>query len=138
LKPNSNGAPLVKDDEGKGVASETHNMHSRVQCFKCQGFGHVASNCANKALVIDGKGYVSEEDSVEKLIYEPNPNEFKDLDDDCSGDPNHLGCIRATAFQTGQLESGLEIPRVGVVTCAHEQPREVSLVCQEEPTKKIF
>jgi hypothetical protein len=46
-------------------------------------------NCANKALVFDGKEYVSEEEGIEKLIYEPNPDEFGDLDDDCSSDPNH-------------------------------------------------
>jgi hypothetical protein len=48
LKPNPNGAPLVRDDKDKGVASETHKTHSRVQCFKCLGFGHVASNCTNR------------------------------------------------------------------------------------------
>ena len=66
-----------------------HKMHFRVQCFKCFGFSNVASNCASKALVFDVKEYVSEEEGVEKLIYEPNPNEFGDLDDDCSSDPNH-------------------------------------------------
>jgi hypothetical protein len=115
LKPNPNSAPLVKDNKGKGIASETPKLHSTVQCFKCQGFDHVASNCANKALVIDGQEYASKEEGLEKLIYEPNLNEFEDLDDDCLGDPNHLDCIRATSFQIGQPVSGVHIPKVGVV-----------------------
>jgi len=53
-----------------------------------------------RPLALMGKS-VSEEEGVEKLIYEPNLDEFRDLDDDCSGDPNHLGCIRATSFQIG-------------------------------------
>ena len=44
-------------------------------------------------LVIIGQEYASEEDSLKKLTYESNLDEFEDLDDDCSGDPNHLGCI---------------------------------------------
>lgn len=44
MKPNPSGASLARDGKGKGVASESHKMHSRVQCFKCQGFGHNASS----------------------------------------------------------------------------------------------
>lgn len=44
FKPNPSGASLARDGKGKGVASESHKMHSRVQCFKCQGFGHNASS----------------------------------------------------------------------------------------------
>ena len=39
-------------------------------------------------LVINGQEYVSEEESPEKKIYEPNLDEFEDLDDDCWGNPN--------------------------------------------------
>jgi hypothetical protein len=91
LKSNPNGLSLVKDNKGKGVSSETPKLNSRVQCFKCQGFGHVVSNSANKDLVIDGQEYVSEEEDHEKQIYEPNLDEFDYLDDDCASDPNFLG-----------------------------------------------
>jgi hypothetical protein len=50
---------------------------------------------------------VSEENGVETQICKPNPNEFEDLND-CSDNPNHLGCIRATSFQISQLENGLD------------------------------
>ncbi|GLT62496.1 hypothetical protein SLA2020_351330 [Shorea laevis] len=95
LKPNPNGAPPIKDDKGKGVASETSKLRPRVQCFRCQGFGLVTSNCANKALVINGQEYMSEEEGLEKQIYEPNLDEFKYLDDDCLGDPNYLSCVES-------------------------------------------
>lgn len=103
LKPNPSGASLARDGKGKGVASESHKMHSRVQCFKCQGFGHNASS-VNVLVMLpltvptrplsDRKEYGSEEEGIEKWS-EPNPDEFEVLDDDCLGNPNYLGCIRA-------------------------------------------
>ena len=98
MKPNPIGAPLVKDNKGKVIASENPKLNSSVQRLKCRGFGHSASNCANKALVINGPEYTNKEEGLGKLIYEPNLDEFEDLDDDCLGNPNHLGCIRATTF----------------------------------------
>jgi hypothetical protein len=62
------------------VASETPKLHSRVQCFNCEGFSHVASNCSNKDLVIDGQGYASEEEGLDKKISKPNLDEFEDLE----------------------------------------------------------
>jgi hypothetical protein len=32
------------------------------------------------------------------IIYEPNLDEFEDVDDDCLGNPTHLGCIRVTSL----------------------------------------
>lgn len=55
---------------------------------------------------------MSEIEGIETLIYEPNLDEFEDLDDDCSGSPNHLGCIRATSFHIGQPKNGLKVDPV--------------------------
>jgi hypothetical protein len=40
----------------------------------------VASNCSNKDLVIDGQGYASEEEGLDKKISKPNLDEFEDLE----------------------------------------------------------
>uniref|UniRef100_A0A2N9H1M6 Integrase catalytic domain-containing protein n=1 Tax=Fagus sylvatica TaxID=28930 RepID=A0A2N9H1M6_FAGSY len=42
-KANPASAPLGKDDKGKGIISEPTKLGSRLHCFKCNGFGPVAS-----------------------------------------------------------------------------------------------
>ena len=69
-KANPASAPLGRDDKGKGIVSDPTKPGSRLQCFKCNGFGHVASKCPSKTLLIqkeDGK-----EDDMEELVYDPN------------------------------------------------------------------
>lgn len=51
-KPNSIGAEIPREDNGKGILHEAFKMTSMIQCFKYQGFGHVSSSCPNKDLLI--------------------------------------------------------------------------------------
>jgi hypothetical protein len=46
------------------------------------------------------------------LIYEPNPDEFENIDDECSGNPNHLGCFQVTPCHIGQPENINEVDHV--------------------------
>uniref|UniRef100_A0A2N9HIT5 Reverse transcriptase n=1 Tax=Fagus sylvatica TaxID=28930 RepID=A0A2N9HIT5_FAGSY len=112
-KANPTSAPLGKDDKGKGIVSEPTKPGSRLQCFKCNGFGHVASKCPSKTLLIqeeDGK-----EDNMEELVYDPNLEGIQDDGEEWEDEPNYLGCIRAISTPTVIFEDHPDVPRVNVV-----------------------
>uniref|UniRef100_A0A2N9H1I9 Reverse transcriptase n=1 Tax=Fagus sylvatica TaxID=28930 RepID=A0A2N9H1I9_FAGSY len=112
-KANPASAPLGKDDKGKGIVSEPTKLGSRLQCFKCNGFGHVASKCPSKTLLIqeeDGK-----EDDMEELVYDPNVEGIQDDGEEWEDEPNYLGCIRAISPHTVIFEDHPDVPRVNVV-----------------------
>jgi hypothetical protein len=44
--------PVGKDVKGKEVARDPSKPNTRTQCFKCQGFGHVAAQCPNRTFFI--------------------------------------------------------------------------------------
>ncbi|XP_073139089.1 uncharacterized protein [Henckelia pumila] len=48
-------------------ASETSNTHSRdIKCFRCQGIGHISSQCPNKKLmIVNARGDVESESEEE-------------------------------------------------------------------------
>ena len=57
-------------------------------------FGHISSSCPNKTLFIKGKEDMSEEDNCDDKIYEPNPDDFQDLNDE-EDEFNLLRCDRS-------------------------------------------
>ena len=121
-KANPASAPLGKDDKGKGIVSDPTKPGSRLQCFKCNGFGHVASKCPSKTLLIqeeDGK-----EDNMEELVYDPNLEGIQDDGEEWEDEPNYLGCIRAISPHTVIFEDHPDVPRVNVVRCALAQQRD--------------
>ena len=65
--PNTISAPLARDDKGNGVESESSKIGSHLQCFKSQGFGHIAAKCPTKALIIHEE---NKEDDIEEVVYE--------------------------------------------------------------------
>ena len=93
-KPNHLVSQIPRDDKGKGIFHEVPKMTSRIQCFKCQGFGHISSSCPNKTLLIKVKEDMSEEDNCDDKVYEPNPDDFQDLDDE-EDESNLLGYVRS-------------------------------------------
>ena len=47
----------------KDVASSLGKKSREVKCFKCQGYGHIASQCHNKrVMIITGEGVIAEEE----------------------------------------------------------------------------
>ena len=84
--PPSNVSPAW---ENKGNGPKIPRTSSRLQCFKCKGFGHISSNCPSRTLVIEEhEGIVNE--PLEDQVYEPKLEEFGDLGDD---EDTFLGCI---------------------------------------------
>ncbi|XP_022889497.1 uncharacterized protein LOC111405037 [Olea europaea var. sylvestris] len=59
--PPSNVPPVL---ENKGKAPEIPKTFSLLQCFNCKGFGHIASRCPSRALVIEERKDVEDLDSV--------------------------------------------------------------------------
>jgi len=58
-KPNPLISQIPREDKGKGIFHEAPKT-SRIQCFKCQGFGHISSSYPNKALFIKGQEDIDE------------------------------------------------------------------------------
>ena len=55
------------------VKGEVHKLQQEStfksrQCFKCHGFGHIASECPNQRVVALVKEYEAEEEDVEEAI----------------------------------------------------------------------
>uniref|UniRef100_A0A2N9GB76 RNA-directed DNA polymerase n=1 Tax=Fagus sylvatica TaxID=28930 RepID=A0A2N9GB76_FAGSY len=107
-----------KDVKGKEVARDPSKPNTRTQCFKCQGFGHVAAQCPNRTLFITEDEC---EDDLEEEVYEPEC--LEDLDD-YEGDTKCLGCIRVISPHGNLPEDATDVPRLIVVRCALTLPKE--------------
>ncbi|XP_022859696.1 uncharacterized protein LOC111380384 [Olea europaea var. sylvestris] len=108
--PPSNTTP-TSDSKGRG--SEVSRTSSPLQCFNCKGFGHIASKCPRRALVLkEHEGIVDE--PLKDQVYKPKLEEFDDLED---SEDTFLGCIQASPLIP-------QTPRVGVVRCTLTQPRD--------------
>jgi hypothetical protein len=110
--------PVGKDVKGKEVARDPSKPNTRTQCFKCQGFGHVAAQCPNRTLFITDDEC---EDDLEEEVYEPEC--LEDLDD-YEGDTKCLGCIRIISPHGNLPEDATDMPRLIVVRCALTLPKE--------------
>ena len=110
--------PVGKDVKGKEVTCDPSKPNTRIQCFKCQGFGHVTAQCPNRTLFI-----VEDEceDDLEEEVYEPEG--LEDLDD-YEGDTKCLRCIRVISPRGNLPEDAIDVLRLIVVRCALTLPKE--------------
>ena len=60
---------------------------------------------------------MSKENNCDDKIYEPNPNDFQDLNDE-EDESNLLGCIRSISLQS-------KTTMLNIVRCALTQPTEI-------------
>ena len=72
-KVNPNSILIEKEDKGKCVINEPSRLGSCLQCFKCNGVGHITARCPSKTLVIQEDDEKVED--VEELVYDPNVEE---------------------------------------------------------------
>ena len=70
--------PIEKEDKGKGVVNDPSRLGSRLQCFKCNGVGHITARCPSKTLVIQEDDKKVED--VEELVYDPNVEQTQDVE----------------------------------------------------------
>ena len=116
-KPSPLISQIPREDKGNGIFHEAPKLTSRIQCFKCQGFGHVSSSCPSKTLFIRGHEDTGEEDNCDDKVYELNPDDFQDLNDE-EDESNLLGCVRSISTQIKQDFVRRETTRLNVVRCA--------------------
>ena len=118
---NPNNTPIEKKDKGKGVVNEPSRLGSRLQCFKCNGVGHIAARCPSRTLVIQEDDENVED--VEELVYDPNVEETQDIEVEWEDDPSYLACIRAISPQVDDFKD-FGVPRVNVVRCVLAEQRD--------------
>ena len=75
------------------MVNKPSRLGFRLQCFKCNGVGHIAARCSSRALVIQEDNEKVE--NVEELVYDPNVEETQDVEAKWEDDPSYLACIRA-------------------------------------------
>ena len=64
------------------MVNEPSQLGSRLQCFKCNGVGHIAARCPSRAFVI-----------------KKDDEKIKDVEAEWEDDPSYLTCIRAISPQ---------------------------------------
>jgi hypothetical protein len=69
-------------DKGKAILHEVPKMTLNIQCFKCQDFGNISFSYPNKALFIKDQKDMGEEYNYYDKVYELNPYDFQDLNDE--------------------------------------------------------
>ena len=76
-KVNPNSTPIEKEDKGKGMVNEPSRLGSRLQCFKCNGVGHIVARYPSRNFVIQ-----EDDEKVEdvELVYDPNVEETQDVE----------------------------------------------------------
>ena len=92
-KVNPNSTLIEKEDKGKCVVNVPSRLGFRLQCFKCNGVGHIVARCPSRTLVIQEDDEKVED--VMELVYDPNVEEIQDVEVEWEDDPSYLACIRA-------------------------------------------
>ena len=123
-KVNPNSTSIEKKDKGKSVVNEPSRLGSRLQCFKCNGVGHIVARCPFKTLVMQEDDEKVED--VEELVYDPNVEEIQDVEAEWEDDRSYLACIRAISPQVDDFNDIFGVLRVNVVRCALAEQRNTN------------
>ncbi|GFZ08222.1 hypothetical protein Acr_20g0000300 [Actinidia rufa] len=99
FRPVPNTAPFLRDGKERGILAESPGMKSTLQCYKCQGFGHKATNCGNRTLFFNSQGQNYEGDDIEEQLYEPDLENLPESNEDCEGGEVSLGVVRCALTQ---------------------------------------
>ena len=75
------------------MVNEPSRLGSHLECFRCNGVGHIAARCPSRTLVIQEDGEKVED--VKELVYDPNVEETQDVEAEWEDDLSYLACTRA-------------------------------------------
>ena len=73
------------------MVNKPSRLGSRLQCFKCNGVGHIADKCPFRTLVIQEDDEKVED--VEEPVYDPNVEETQDVEAEWEDDPSYLDAL---------------------------------------------
>jgi len=102
------------DSKGKSVANDFAKVSPMIKCYRCQVYGHVATNCSSpsKIALINGLHVVESELESDKFTFQHGEVD-SDVDEEITGDDVGFNCIRLTPSI-----------HLSVVRCALSQPKE--------------
>ena len=61
-------APLPKENEGKSILVESLRINSRLQCYKCRDFSHIAAKYGNRPLFVNSYDQGYKRDDIEEQL----------------------------------------------------------------------
>ncbi len=74
------------NDKEKGILGPNPRSRSQTQCFRCQKFGHIASQCNAKTYLMTELEVGTQETECVEEVYEPNIEDFvEDFGDEQTG-----------------------------------------------------
>ncbi|XP_068653867.1 uncharacterized protein [Aristolochia californica] len=100
-KPEPKTANTTTTTQGKSVPSSTHS--SDIKCFKCQGRGHIASQCPNKHIMVIRDNGEIESENEDDLVDMPPLEDVPIGDEEVGGDHGEL--LALVALRALNLQS---------------------------------
>ena len=127
-KPEPKPASITTASQGKSAPTSTHN--SEIRCFKCQGGGHIASQCPNtRVMVIRENGEIESEDEAD-LDDMPPLEDVPIGDEEFEADHGEmLGLVARRASSLQAIEEEEEVQRENIFhTHCHVKDKVCSVI----------
>ena len=127
-KPEPKPASITTTSQGKSAPTSTRN--SEIRCFKCQGRGHIASQCPNKrVMVIRENGEIESEDEAD-LDDMPPLEDAPIGDEEFEADHGEmLGLVARRALSLQAIEEEEEVQRENIFhTRCHVKDKVCSVI----------
>lgn len=123
--PSSSSSKLVASSSSiksppvaeRGAVIEPFKVNPRTQCYRCQGYDHMVSQCPSqtKSLYIEGEHVDDEQEDVEEVVHQVEGDSDESVDE-----REFVRCIESIV--PCHLVSPCEDPRSSVVRCTLTQP----------------
>nr|XP_027109255.1 uncharacterized protein LOC113729128 [Coffea arabica] len=115
---NSNSTPNKFVDPSRSTARPTQETpkprSGDIKCFKCQGFGHIQSQCPNQRvmLITYNGNIVSDDDDCEEMPdLTKKEGELDSTEEECSPTQGEIGCLVARRVLTARVKEDEQLQR---------------------------